>query len=39
MSNVQALSGATGKDLEDLTNLAREMGASTQFSAKKRLAH
>lgn len=33
MSNVQALSGATGKDLQDLTNLAREMGATTQFSA------
>ncbi len=39
MSNVQALSGATGKDLQDLTNLAREMGATTQFSARKRLAH
>lgn len=35
MSNVQALSGATGKDLEDLTNLAREMGATTQFSASE----
>ena len=32
MSNVQALSGATGKDLEDLTNIAKEMGAKTQFS-------
>lgn len=35
MSNVQALSGATGKDLQDLTNLAREMGATTQFSASE----
>lgn len=33
MSNVAALSGATGKDLEDLTNTAREMGAATIFSA------
>ena len=38
MSNVAALSGATGKDLEDLTNIAKEMGATTQFSAK-RMAH
>ena len=35
MSNVQALSGATGKDLEDLTNIAKEMGAKTQFSASE----
>lgn len=35
MSNVQALSGATGKDLEDLSNLAREMGATTQYSASE----
>lgn len=39
MSNVQALSGATGSELEQLSNLAKEMGANTQFSAKKRLAH
>ena len=39
MSNVQALSGETGQDLQNLTNLAREMGATTQFSARKRLAH
>lgn len=35
MSNVQALSGATGQDLQNLTNLAREMGATTQFSASE----
>lgn len=34
MKKVQALSGATGKDLEDLTNLAKEMGKTTSFSAK-----
>ena len=39
MSNVQALSGATGADLEKLTSLAREMGATTQFSARRKLAH
>ena len=39
MSNVQALSGATGADLEKLTGLAREMGATTQFSARRKLAH
>lgn len=33
MSTVEALSGATGKDLEDLTNKAREMGAATLYSA------
>ena len=33
MDNVAALSGATGKDLEKLTNAAKEMGATTQFSA------
>lgn len=33
MSNVAALSGATGKDLEKLTNVAKEMGATTKFSA------
>ena len=35
MSNVQALSGATGKELEDLTNKAKEMGKSTIYSAKE----
>ena len=33
MSKVAALSGATGKDLEDLKNKAKEMGATTKFSA------
>lgn len=35
MSNVAALSGATGQDLKDLENIAREMGSSTKFSAKE----
>ena len=35
MDNVAALSGATGKDLEDLTNLAKKMGETTQFSASE----
>lgn len=35
MSNVQALSGATGSELEQLSNLAKEMGATTQFSASE----
>lgn len=33
MSSVAAVSGATGKDLENLTDTAREWGASTSFSA------
>lgn len=33
MSTVQALSGATGSDLAKLTALAKEMGATTQFTA------
>lgn len=33
MSAVAAVSGATGKDLQALTNTAREWGASTSFSA------
>ncbi len=33
MSKVEAISGATGGDLEALTNKAKEMGASTKFSA------
>ena len=35
MSEVQAISGATGKDLERLTEKAKEMGASTKFSASE----
>lgn len=35
MSNVQALSGATGSELEQLSNLAKEMGSTTQFSASQ----
>lgn len=35
MSNVQALSGATGEDLEKLTNKARDMGEKTSKSAKE----
>ena len=33
MSQVKAVSGATGKDLEKLTAKAKEMGASTKFTA------
>lgn len=33
MSEVAAISGATGKDLEALTAKAKEMGATTKFSA------
>src|SRR5690625_1241721 len=33
MSSVAAISGATGKDFELLSAKAREMGASTSFSA------
>ena len=33
MSNVSAISGATGSDLKDLTDKAKEMGAKTKFSA------
>ena len=33
MSNVAALSGATGEELQLLTDTAKEMGATTQFSA------
>ena len=33
MSNVAAISGATGQDLTDLTNKAKEMGSKTKFSA------
>lgn len=33
MSRVQAISGATGKELEMLTEKAKELGASTKYSA------
>lgn len=33
MSKVQAISGATGDDLESLRDKAKEMGAATKFSA------
>lgn len=33
MAKVASLSGATGADLQNLTNAAKEYGASTQFSA------
>jgi len=33
MSNVAAISGATGEELEALTEKAKEMGAKTKFSA------
>lgn len=33
MSKVEAISGATGDDLEALKELAKEMGATTRFSA------
>lgn len=35
MSNVSAISGATGKDLDALREKAREMGAQTKFSASE----
>lgn len=35
MSKVSAVSGATGKDLEALTQKAREMGEKTKFSASE----
>lgn len=35
MSQVQAISGATGDDLQKLTDLAKEMGAKTKFSASE----
>ncbi len=33
MKTVQAWSGATGKDLKDLTDIARKMGATTEHTA------
>lgn len=35
MSNVAAISGATGKDIEALRDKAQEMGAKTKFSASE----
>lgn len=35
MSNVSAISGATGEDLDALKEKAREMGSKTKFSAKE----
>jgi hypothetical protein len=35
MSKVSAISGATGSDLQQLTDKAKEMGAKTKFSAKE----
>lgn len=35
MSKVQAISGATGSDMQKLRDKAREMGAKTKFSAKE----
>ena len=35
MNEVSAISGATGKDLDSLTNLAKEMGSTTKFSASE----
>lgn len=34
MSKVQAISGATGEDMKKLENMAKEMGATTMFSAR-----
>lgn len=35
MREVSAISGATGEDLQKLTKLAKDMGASTKFSASE----
>ena len=35
MDNVAALSGATGDDLKALEDIAKQMGATTQFSASE----
>ena len=35
MSNVAAISGATGDELKSLTDKAKEMGAKTKFSASE----
>lgn len=38
MSEVQAISGATGKDLQMLTDKAKELGSSTKYSASEAAA-
>lgn len=38
MSEVQAISGASGEDLQRLTDKAQEMGATTKFSASESAA-
>jgi len=35
MSNVEALSGASSDELEQLSNMAKELGATTKFTAKE----
>ena len=35
MAKVQAISGSTGKDFENLTNLAKDLGIATRFSASE----
>lgn len=35
MAKVQAISGATGKEFENLTNLAKQLGITTRFSASE----
>ena len=35
MANVKAISGATGKDFDDLTAMAKQLGETTQFSASE----
>ena len=35
MSKVQAISGATGEDMEKLSELAKQMGKTTKFSASE----
>ena len=35
MKTVQAWSGASGKELQDLTNIAKKMGATTEWTAKQ----
>lgn len=35
MSKVEAISGATSSEMEDLTALAKEMGATTKFTAEE----
>ena len=35
MSQVKAISGATGQDFDDLTAKAKEMGATTKYTAEQ----